>query len=140
MFITEDDFKVVAAESSLPAITGGSPDNIENAIAEAQEEVAGYLRPKYDVQKIFATEGAGRNRQLVMYTADIALWNMIASLPQRMGYDTRLERYERAVKWLEGVQAGKIVPDLPIATDENGEAVAPGGILAYGCGPDRHSW
>jgi phage gp36-like protein len=140
MFITEDDFKVVAAENSLTAITGGSPDNIENAIAEAQEEVAGYLRPKYDVQRIFATEGSERNRQLVMYTADIALWNMIASLPQRMGYDTRKERYERAIKWLEGVQGGKIVPDLPIATDEDGEAVSPGGILAYGCGPDRHSW
>ena len=139
-FITQEDFKVVSSEASLKAITGADPDNISNAIAEAQEEVAGYLRPKYDTDRIFATEGNGRNRQLVMYTADIALYNMIASLPNRMAYETRKERYERAIKWLEGVQAGKIVPDLPIATDETGSDISQGGVLAYGNGPDRHSW
>lgn len=97
-FITQEDFKVVSSEASLKAITGADPDNISNAIAEAQEEVAGYLRPKYDTDRIFATEGNERNRQLVMYTADIALYNMIASLPNRMGYETRKERYERAIK------------------------------------------
>ena len=139
-FITQEDFKVVSSEASLKAITGADPDNISNAIAEAQEEVAGYLRRKYDTDRIFATEGNGRNRQLVMYTADIALYNMIASLPNRMGYETRKERYERAIKWLEGVQAGKIVPDLPIATDETGSDISQGGVLAYGNGPDHHSW
>ena len=44
-FITKEDFKVVSSEASLKAITGASQDNIDNAIAEAQEEVAGYLRP-----------------------------------------------------------------------------------------------
>ena len=97
-FITQEDFKVVSSEASLKAITGADPDNISNAIAEAQEEVAGYLRPKYDTDRIFATEGNGRNRQLVMYTADIALYNMIASLPNRMGYETRKERYDRSIK------------------------------------------
>ena len=136
-FITQEDFKVVSSEASLKAITGADPDNISNAIAE---EVAGYLRPKYDTDRIFATEGNGRNRQLVMYTADIALYNMIASLPNRMGYETRKERYDRAIKGLEGGQAGKIVPDLPIATDETGSGISQGGVLAYGNGPDRHSW
>ena len=139
-FITQEDFKVVSSEASRKAITGADPDNISNAIAEAQEEVAGYLRPKYDTDLIFAIEGNGRNRQLVMYTADIALYNMIASLPNRMGYETRKERYERAIKWLEGVQAGKIVPDLPIATDDTGNDISQGGVLAYGNGPDHHSW
>ena len=139
-FITTEDFKVVSSEASLKAITGASQDNIDNAIAEAQEEVAGYLRPKYDTEKIFAMEGNLRNRQIVMYTADIALYNMTASLPNRMGYETRQERYERAIKWLEGVQAGKIVPDLPILTDEIGNELSQGGVLAYGNGPDRHTW
>ena len=139
-FITKEDFKVVSSEASLKAITGASQDNIDNAIAEAQEEVAGYLRPKYDTEKIFAMEGNLRNRQIVMYTADIALYNMTASLPNRMGYETRQERYERAIKWLEGVQAGKIVPDLPILTDEIGNEQSQGGVLAYGNGPDRPTW
>lgn len=139
-FITQEDFKVVASDAALKVISQDDAANIENAISEAQEEVAGYLRPKYDVAKIFATEGEARNRQLVMYTADIALYNLIAAQPQRMGSEVRKERYERAIKWLEGVQAGKIVPDLPLMTDDDGEALSPGGILAYGNGPDNHSW
>ena len=139
-FITQEDFKVVSSEASLKALTGADPDNISNAIAEAQEEVAGYLRPKYDTDRIFATQGDDRNRQLVMYTADIALYNMTASLPTRMGYETRKERYERAVKWLEGVQAGKRGPDLAGGTDEAGNGISQGGGLAWGNGPDRDSW
>ena len=140
MFISQDDFRIVATESSLKALSQADPSNIENAIAEAQEEVAGYLRPKYDVASIFAQTGEGRNRQVVMYTADIALYHMNASLPQRMGYDTRKERYDRAICWLEDVQAGRIVPDLPVSTDTDGNPAAPGGILSWGNGPDRHSW
>ena len=138
MFITEEDFKVVASEAALKTITQADESNQENAIAEAIEEVAGYLRPKYDITKIFAAQGDERNRQIVMYTADIALYNMIAAQPQRLGSEVRKERYDRAIKWLEGVQAGKIVPDLPTATDDEGETVNTG--LVWGNGPDRHSW
>lgn len=138
MFIQEEDFKVVATEAALKAMAGQSQQNIDNAIAEAVEEVAGYLRPKYDCRKIFAQEGDGRNRQLVMYVADIALYNMSASMAQRLGGEIRQIRYERAIQWLESVQAGTIVPDLPLAVDEDGNNI--GGILAYGNGPDRHSW
>ena len=140
MFITTEDFRVVASDTSLKALSQADQTNIDNAIAEAVEEVAGYLRPKYDCDRIFAQEGKGRNRQVVMYTADIALYNLSASLPQRMGYDTRLERYERAIRWLEGVQAGKIVPDLPLETGDDGTPTSMGGVLAFGNGPDNHSW
>ena len=140
MFITQEDFKVVASEAALKVITQADDANANNAIQEAVEEIAGYLRPKYDCDKVFSAIGNDRNRQIVMYAADIALYNMIAAQPQRMGSDVRKERYERAIKWLEGVQAGKIVPDLPIATDETGSDISQGGVLAYGNGPDRHSW
>lgn len=41
MFISTEDFKVVASEASLKVITQADPDNVENAIAEAIEEVVG---------------------------------------------------------------------------------------------------
>ena len=138
MFITQEDFKVVASEAALKGIKQDDETNADNAILEAIEEAAGYLRPKYDVDKTFAAEGDQRNRQLVMYVADIALYNMIAAQPQRMGSEVRKERYERAIKWLEGVAAGKIVPDLPLATDEEGTECSSG--VVWGNGPDRHSW
>lgn len=140
MFITKEDFKVVASDAALKVIMQDDSQNADNAIQEAIDEMGGYLRPTYDCNKIFAAEGDERSRQLVMYAADIALYNMVAAMPQRMGIEIRKERYDRAIKWLEGVQAGKIVPNLPLATDADGNELPTGGVLAYGNGPDRHSW
>ena len=120
MFITDQDYKVVIGEQALKVVPQVSPDNRRIAETEAIEEVAGYLRPKYDTDAIFKATGNERNHLIVMQTCDIALYHTTASAPQKMGMEIRKERYERAVKWLEGVQAGKIVPDLPLATDEQG--------------------
>jgi phage gp36-like protein len=120
MFITDEDYKVVIGEAALNVVTQASKETRTGAEAEAQEEISSYLRPTYDVEAIFSAEGDERNRLIVMYTADIALYHMTASQPQRMGSEVRKERYDRAIKWLEGVQAGKIVPDLPRPTEEDG--------------------
>lgn len=139
MFLTEEDYKVVIGDTALKVVSQVSEDNKINAEKEAQEEVSGYLRPKYDCQAIFSASGEQRNRLIVMYTCDIALYHLVASMPQKMGTEIRKERYERAIKWLEGVQAGKIVPDLPLAIDEDGNPV--GFPMVYGCQKKlRHNW
>ena len=139
MFITDEDYKVVIGEQALRVVSQVSGENRTNAETEAIEEISGYLRPKYDTEVIFAATGVQRNRLVVMYTCDIALYHMAASTPQKMGMEIRKERYERAIKWLEGVQAGKIVPDLPFATDEDGNPV--GFPMVYGCQKKlRHNW
>lgn len=136
MFITEEDYKVVIGDAALKVISQVSPDNRANAEAEAQEEIAGYLRPKYDCTALFDAAGEQRNRLVVMYCCDIALYHMSASLPQKMGSEIREERYKRAIKWLEGVQAGKIVPDLPVVLDEDGQPLT--GTFSYGCQKKQH--
>lgn len=139
MFITDEDYKVVIGDQALKIISQVSAENRSNAETEAQEEIASYLRPKYDTKAVFAAEAEARNKLIVMYTCDIAIYHMMASAPQKMGMDIRKERYERAIKWLEGVQAGKIVPDLPLATDEDGNVI--GMPLVYGCQKKlRHNW
>lgn len=139
MFITDQDYQVVIGEQALKVVSQVSTENRTNAETEAVEEIAGYLRPKYDTDAIFNTSGDDRNRLIVMYTCDIAIYHMAASAPQKMGMEIRKERYERAIKWLEGVQAGKIVPDLPLATDESGN---PTGIpFVYGSQKKlHHNW
>lgn len=73
-----------------------------------------------------------------MYTADIVLYHLTASQPQKMGSEIRKERYDRAIKWLEGVQAGKIVPDLPLMVSEDG---SPGFGTSFHSSPKlRHDW
>lgn len=139
MFITDQDYQVVIGDNALKVVSQTSGQNRANAEAEAQEEIASYLRPTYDTNAIFAAEGDSRNRLIVMYTCDIALYHMVSAMPQKLGSEIRKERYERAVKWLEGVQAGKIVPDLPAAVDTQGEPVS-AGIILTSQPPLRHNW
>lgn len=139
MFITEDDYRVVIGESALKITTQASEESRIDAEQRASEEISGYLRPKYDCRKIFEAQGEERSGQIIMYTCDIALYHLASSLPQKMGMEIRKERYDRAIKWLEGVQSGKIVPDLPLMTDEDGEAL--NGSFVYGCQNKlRHNW
>lgn len=139
MFITEEDYKVVIGDTALKVISQTDEANRNNAEAEAQEEISGYLRPKYDCEAIFSAEGNERSRQIVMYTCDIALYHMVSAMPQKMGSEIRKERYDRAIKWLEGVQAGKIIPDLPLAVNAEGKLT--GESLLYSSQPQlRHNW
>lgn len=141
MFLTDQDYAVVIGESALRVFSQVSTDNRHAAEAEAREEMASYLRPKYDVQAIFATEGEARNRLLVMYCVDIALYHLAASAPQKMGSDIRRERYERAIRWFEGVARGTIVPDLPLATAMTEDGSAPLSGFIYGTQPPlNHNW
>lgn len=126
MFIDKEDYKVVINDAAFKVVSQADPDTVANAEFEAVEEVSGYLRPVYDTEAIFSATGKDRNRLVVMYTADIALYHLSAALPQKMGTEIRKERYDRAIKWLEGVQAGRIVPDLPLIEDTDGNGATVG--------------
>lgn len=138
MFITDNDYAVVIGEDALRVISRASEENRANAELEAIEEVSGYLRPAYDCAAIFLAEGEARNRLIVMRTVDIALYHLGASLPQKMGIDIRKERYERAIEWLEGVQSGKIIPDLPLVEEEDPQG--PNGTIFHSEPRLRHDW
>ena len=120
MFLTEEDY-IVASNTALSVLQQCSQDKRETAERMAIEALSGYLRSRHDVKKIFAATGNGRNSVVVLRTCDVALYHLSAWLPNKMGHEIRLERYELALKWLEGVQAGKITPDLPTVTGEDGE-------------------
>lgn len=140
MFITEEDYRVVIGETALKTVSQASPETRANAESEAQEEISSYLRPVYDCKAVFAAEGEERNKLIVMYTCDIALYHMVSAMPQKMGSEIRKERYERAIKWLEGVQAGKIVPDLPAAVDQDTGEPTGIGVVYHSQNPLRHNW
>lgn len=124
MEISEQDYRTVIGESALAIVSQASAEVRQSAELMAQEEMSGYLRPRYDVAAVFGSEGDERNPLVVMYLCDIALYNMAASLPQKMGMEVRQMRYERAISWLEEVSKGNIVPDLPVAVGDDGASVA----------------
>lgn len=131
MFLNESDFKVVIGAKAFEIISQSEDSNIEQAEAMAREEIAGYLRPKFDTEAIFSATGEERNKLIVMFCVDIALNHMASSLPGKMGAEAREARYKRAVEWLASVQKGAVVPDLPvILSPETGEMA--GGSTAWG--------
>lgn len=119
-FITTEDYIMIGA-SALEIVQQADTGNRENAEKEAIEEVAGYLRSRYDVDAIFTATGEARNNVIVMRCCDVALYHLASSRNQRQGMEIRKERYERAVKWLEDVQKGNVMPDLPTPVGPDGE-------------------
>ena len=138
-YTNDEDYRTVIGDHALRVVSQIDGTIRQQAEQQAIEETASYPRPKSDTDAVCAAERDDRNTLLVMYTRDIALSHMTASVPQKMGMEIRKERYERAIKWLEGVQAGKIIPDLPLTTDGDGN---PTGIpFIYGSQPKlKHNW
>ncbi|MBO6248657.1 MAG: hypothetical protein J6N54_07600, partial [Bacteroidales bacterium] len=81
MFIQENDYNVVIGETAFRVVSQADPGTRVIAELEAEEEISGYLRPKYDCKAIFEAEGSDRNRLILMYACDIALYHMASSLP-----------------------------------------------------------
>jgi phage gp36-like protein len=126
MFLTIEDYKAVVDAKTLDIINQSDPVNLQRAEGYAIDEISGYLRAAeasktgirpYDVEAAFAKTGNERNRQLVMYTCDVALYHLVAWLPGRIGFEIRELRYKRAIEWLESVQAGKVILDIPLVPE-----------------------
>jgi phage gp36-like protein len=140
MFLSKEDYKTVIGDDALEVIKQSDVNNIKRAESYAIDEIKSYLRAaqpsktgtgKYDVDAAFEAVCKNRSQQLVMYTCDIALYHLVCWLPKRTAYEIREIRYKRALEWLESVQQGKIILDIPlIAEDEttNSDSVRWGGM------------
>jgi len=116
MFLTESDYSAVCDAATLDVIQQSDLTIRQRAEAYAIEEISSYLRSRYDMTAAFAATGAARNNQLVMMTADVALYHLAAWLPGRMGFDIRETRYNAVIKTLVDVHR-KLQMDLPTYTD-----------------------
>lgn len=126
MFLTDPDYKVLCDPEELDVLSQSDPATRAQAERVAMEEVASYIRPKYDVTKAFAAQGGERNYMLVQVVANIALWYLAQWLPGGLSLDRRELLYNQAVEWLARVSKGTAMPDLPGYTNEDGtEAAGP---------------
>lgn len=121
MFLTEEDYKIVCGESELDILTQSDPNIRQKAERVAMEEVASYLRPRYDTNKAFAVTADERNDMLIQVTANIALYYLAHWLPQGLALDGRQELYDGAIVWLTKVSKGGVMPNLPTYISESGE-------------------
>lgn len=140
MFLTEDDYKVVCDEEELDVLTRSDPATRQKAERVAMEEVASYLRPRYDTDKAFAASRYDRNDMLVQVTANIALYYLAHWLPGSLALDGRQELYENAIAWLTRVSKGGAMPNLPTYTSEDGQTDASNPMRFGGMPPSDYSY
>lgn len=131
MFITEEDYIQVSSDA-LKIIQQSNEANRLRAERRATERITSYLGGRYDMEQAFAAEGEARNSDLVGLMADLALYFMVLSLPQKMGYEVRKEQYEKAVAYLKEVQSGKVVMNLPEPQSTGEEGKQTGAGIRYG--------
>lgn len=140
MFLTEDDYKVVCDEEELDVLTRSDPATRQKAERVAMEEVASYLRPRYDTDEAFAASGDDRNDMLVQVTANIALYYLAHWLPGSLALDGRQELYENAIAWLTRVSKGGAMPNLPTYTSEDGQTDTSNPMRFGGMPPSDYSY
>jgi phage gp36-like protein len=148
-FLTTEDYKAVTDSRTLDVINQSDEENLRRAERYAVEEISGYLRAvspaktggrPYDVAAAFAAEGGARNAQLVMYACDVALYHLVAWLPQRIGFEIREIRYKRAIEWLESVQAGTVMLDIA-RVEPDGDSDEAGHAIRWGAwGKNSYEW
>lgn len=136
-YLTPDELKTHLYQDNVDAITGGDDTIVLSAIDGAIQEAKGYLA-YYDRDAIFGAEGDNRNALLLIFVKDIASWHLINLCNAGTDLSFREARYLRAIDWLKGVQAKKVVPDLPVLDEDgDGKDDQPGAYL-YGSNPKRH--
>ncbi|WP_003047195.1 DUF1320 domain-containing protein [Thermus aquaticus] len=97
------------------ALRGVSPSTIEDALEAASRLADSYLRARYDLP--LASWGRGLTRAVAL----IAAYDLMSRRgydPTRPGQENLRMRYEDAIRWLEGVAAGKVDPGVEDATPE----------------------
>jgi phage gp36-like protein len=94
-------------------ISQGDNSLMQSAIDSAIEEAKGYMS-RFKIEQIFDNADNDPNweadKVLLLHCKNIAKWNFVGIGNANIDYEDAQVRYERAIKWLQDIQAGKIVP------------------------------
>ncbi len=125
-FLTELDYRAQIKSEIKSVVAGTEANALEVAEMAAQAEMESYLNNRYNVPAIFSAENNQRNAVLVMYLVDMVLYHLHSRTASRLIPEIRSIRYDTAKTWLESVMKGELSPNLPLKTNEAGEAASYG--------------
>ncbi len=121
-YITKADYKSSIRGEFIDKAIADDQQILEIVENEAIDEMRGYLAARYNVEAEFAKTGDDRHHLVLMFAKDIAIYHL-CSIREGLMTQTRIDRYERAVKWLEDVQKGAVtVEGLDRVEEESGKA------------------
>lgn len=100
----------------ITAISRNDDTLIDESIDAAIAEAKSYLN-RFDIDTIFGETADSRDKILLMWLKDMATWHFINLANAAADMEHREGRYKSAIKWLEKVQSGKVVPEgWPLTT------------------------
>ncbi len=111
-FLYREDYWTQIKDDHLDQVIDANDSLLDDIEIAAQAEMESYLRSKYDCDDIFGAT-ADRNRLIVMYLVDIALYHLHSRIAPRKIPQIRMDRYDAAILWLKAVAKGDISPNLP---------------------------
>lgn len=118
MFIEINELKTVMPRPVVDIITNMNEDTVNKIIRESIKSVSNYLYQFYDVTLIFSATGEDRDDDILKHLKIIIKYALYGI---RDGITERLEKdYNESLRWLEKVSEGKIRPDLPMQTTDDG--------------------
>lgn len=110
MFLSIAELNTHIYEEIVDTISNTNDTIVEQAINAAISEAQGYMS-RYDTAALFAATSQDRHSFLLLCIKDIAVWHFIILSNPGIDWESRKIRYEAAIKWLEKVQTGKVVPE-----------------------------
>lgn len=140
MFLTLDDYKPVCSVRDLVVLEQSDPATRRRAEGVALEEVASFLRSRYDMQKAYEATGDDRNPHLVQICVNVTLFYLVQWLPGKMASDNRTSLYEYAREWLKLVQRGGATADLPLNTAGGDENSSGSPMITGGMERQKYDW
>lgn len=117
MYLAAAEIKTHLYGEKVDTISREDDDILKTAVSAAIAEAKSYLSA-FDTEKIFDETGADRNPILLLFVKDIAVWHFIQLANPNVDLNLRLERYEKAIAWLDKIMRGQLVPDLPTKTED----------------------
>jgi phage gp36-like protein len=116
-FLSKTELTTHIYAEVMDAITNSDDSKITAAIDAAIGEAKGYMS-KFDHATIFAKTAGDRDPILLLNVKDIAKWHFIQLANPNIDWEAANERYKSAVRWLEKITMGRIVPvGWPIAVE-----------------------
>lgn len=118
-FINPEDYDASIHREILDALVRSDEAVVEICEDRAVSEMRGYLSARYDVDALFAAQGADRHPLVLMMAIDIAVYHLFCiHNPQKMS-QIRVDRYDRAVEWLKQVSRRQVTIDgAPLLPDD----------------------
>lgn len=123
-FLTQSDYRTLIQDHVLNQVINNDPGLLDDAELMAISEMEGYLSSRYDTQAIFSKTGDNRHKVLVMFALDMTLYHLHSRVSPRNISQLRVDRYNRAIEWLQNVVNGALNPDLPFKKTDDGDDVS----------------